>query len=207
MRRFPGNKQQAFTALVRPHLDRLYRLAFRLTGTREDAQDLVQDVMLKLYPQVDRLAGIDAPQTWLNRVLYNQFIDDQRRYCARRLRLVSGAELSANPDLAPAEGASTEDLVEGEFTIKRIEAAVARLSDKHRVIISLHDVEGYTLSEIAEITGVSLGTLKSRRHRARERLQEILSNGSDRTSITSRAVRGRENHELRSIPSKPGSVS
>lgn len=207
MRKFPGNKQQAFTALVRPHLDRLYRLAFRLTGTREDAQDLLQDVMLKLYPQMDRLAGIDAPQTWLNRVLYNHFIDDQRRYRARQLRLVSGAELSANPDLAPAEGASTEELVEGEFTIKRIEAAVARLSDKHRVIISLHDIEGYTLSEIAEITGVSLGTLKSRRHRARQRLQEFLDNGPDRAAITSSPSRGSENHELRSIPSKPGAAS
>ena len=96
MRKFPGDRQQAFTALVRPHLDRLYRLAFRLTGTREDAQDLVQDVMLKLYPQVDRLAGIDAPQTWLNRVLYNQFIDDQRRYRARRLRLVGWTLVAAN---------------------------------------------------------------------------------------------------------------
>lgn len=191
---------------MRPHLDRLYRLAFRLTGTREDAQDLVQDVMLKLYPQVGRLATIDAPQTWLNRVLYNQFIDDQRRYSARRLQLVSGAELSENPDLAPAEGASTEDLVDGEFTGKRLEVALAQLSDEHRVIISLHDIEGYTISEVAEITGVPLGTLKSRRYRARARLQEILSDGPDRASITSRTARGKENHELRSIPTKSGSV-
>lgn len=207
MRKSSGDNQQIFTALVRPHLDRLYRLAFRLTGAREDAQDLLQDVMLKLYPQVDRLAGIDTPATWLSRVLYNQFIDDRRRYTARRLRLLSDAELSANPDLAPANELSTEDLADGEFTFRRLEAAVAQLSDEQRMIISLHDIEGYTLPEVSEITGVSLGTLKSRRHRARERLQDFLSNGPDRASITCKPVRGEENHELRSIPSKSGALS
>lgn len=207
MSRSFNNKQQAFTAAVRPHLERLYRLAFRLTGNRDDAQDLVQDVMLKLYPQVDRLVEVDAPRTWLCRVLYNQFIDDQRKYSARRLRLVSHPQLSADPDLAPAAGTNLEDEAEGEMTIRRIEAAVAQLSEDHRVIISLHDVEGYTLSEIADFTGIPLGTLKSRRQRARNRLQEILGDGPDCGSITSKESRGETNHELRSIPSKPGSVS
>ena len=207
MGKIPDNRQQTFTALVRPHLDRLYRLAFRLTGTREDAQDLLQDVMLKLYPQVERLAAIDTPVTWLSRVLYNQFIDDQRRYAARRLHLLSDAELSANPDLAPANELGTEDLADSEFTMRRLEAAVAQLGEEQRVIISLHDIEGYTLSEIAEITGISLGTLKSRRFRARQRLQDLLSNGPDRASNTCKPVRGEENHELRAMPSKPGFVS
>ena len=207
MSKISDNKQQVFTSLVRPHLDRLYRLAFRLTGTREDAQDLLQDVMLKLYPQLDRLAGIDTPLTWLSRVLYNHFIDDRRRYTVRRLRLLNDAELSANPDLAPADELSTEDLADGEFTFRRLDAAMAQLSDEQRVIISLHDIEGYTLSEVSEITGVSLGTLKSRRHRARERLQDILSDGPDSASDTCKPARGEENHELRSIPSMSGILS
>ena len=196
----------SFTALVRPHLQQLYRLAYRLTEHREDAQDLVQDVLLKLHPQASKLAEIDSVATWLNRVLYNQFIDNQRRYARRRMRIVEHRDYSANPDIAAAEQASTEELVESEFTITRVQAALDQLSDDHKLIINLHDVEGYTLTEVAEITGVPLGTLKSRRHRARERLQRLLDEGPDSAVLTSKDNRGEENDALRSVPAQLGSV-
>ena len=179
-------RQQEFTAFVRPHLERLYRFAYRLTGHREDAQDLVQDVLLKAYAQADRLADIEVPLTWLSRVLYNRFIDNQRRYSARRLRLVTHDLLSSDPDLAASNEQSPEDQAASEYDIKRLETALARLSDDHRLIINLHDVEGYTMTEIAEITGISLGTLKSRRHRARQRLQNILDEGPESAEPASR---------------------
>lgn len=143
------NRQPSFTALIRPHLERMYRLAYRLTGHREDAQDLVQDVLLKLHAQTDRLAEVEAVATWLARVLYHQFIDNQRRYRSRRLTLVEDPVISADPDQAPAMEASTEELVQGEFTISRVMAAMEQLSDDHQLMIKLHDVEGYTISEIA----------------------------------------------------------
>lgn len=197
----------SFTALVRPHLERLYRLAYRLTQHREDAQDLVQDVLLKLHPQTDKMADIDSVATWLYRVLYNQFVDNQRRYARRRMRIVEHSDYSADPDIAPAEQASTEDLVEGEFTITRVQAALEQLSDDHQLIINLHDIEGYTLTEIAEITGVPHGTLKSRRHRARERLQVLLDEGPDSAVSASKDSRGEEYHALRPVPGKLGSIS
>ncbi len=201
------NRQPSFTALIRPHLERMYRLAYRLTGHREDAQDLVQDVLLKLHAQTDRLAEVEAVATWLARVLYHQFIDNQRRYRSRRLTLVEDPVISADPDQAPAMEASTEELVQGEFTISRVMAAMEQLSDDHQLMIKLHDVEGYTISEIAEITGIPLGTLKSRRQRARERLQILLDEGPDREVFTSEEDRGDENDELRSVPTQLGSVS
>lgn len=201
------NKQPSFTALIRPHLDRMYRLAYRLTGHREDAQDLVQDVLLKLHAQRDRLAEVEAVSTWIGRVMYNQFIDNLRRYKSRRLALVDDPAVSSDPDQAPATDASTEELAEGEFTINRVLAALERLSDDHQLIIKLHDVEGYTLTEVAEITGIPLGTLKSRRQRARERLQNLLDEGPDRAESTSRQYRGEENDELRPVPTQPGPVS
>ena len=206
MRSDSKKRQQSFTALVQPHLERMYRLAYRLTAHREDAQDLVQDVLLKLYPQSDRLAEVNAIGPWISRIVYNLFIDKQRQYASRRLRIVSHPELSADPDRAQALQASTEALVEGEFTINRLQTALAQLSDDHRVIINLHDVEGYTLTEVAEITGVSLGTLKSRRQRARERLQKLLDEGPDHEAITSKQDRGGNNHELRPISGKLGSI-
>jgi RNA polymerase sigma-70 factor (ECF subfamily) len=201
------NKQPSFTALIRPHLDRIYRLAFRLTGNRDDAQDLVQDVLLKLHGQRERLAEVDAVATWLARVTYNQFIDNLRRYKSRRLALVDDPVVSADPDQAPAAEASTEDLVEGEFTINRVLAALDQLSDDHQLVIKLHDVEGYTLTEMVEITGIPLGTLKSRRQRARERLQKLLDDGPESANPASEEDIGEKNDELRPVPTKPGPVS
>ena len=164
-------------------------------------------MLLKLHSQMDRLAEVEAAGTWLGRVMYNQFIDNQRRYKSRRLTLVDDPVFSADPDHAPSGEASTEDLVQGEFTITRVTAAIEQLSDEHQLIIKLHDVEGYTITEIAEITGIPHGTLKSRRQRARERLQDLLDEGPDRAVFTSGEGRGEENDELRSIPAQLGSVS
>lgn len=173
------NSPQSFSELIRPHLERMYRLAFRLTGNQHDTQDLVQDVMLKLYPQHKRLLELDIVAPWLGKVVYRQFIDNRRRYVARSMHIVYDHDYSGDPDLAPALQISTEDLVDAEFNITRLESAVAKLSEDHRLIINLHDVEGYTISEIAEITGIPMGTLKSRRQRARERLQNLLGEGPD----------------------------
>lgn len=198
--------QQTFTGLIRPHLERMYRLAYRLTGHREDAQDLVQDVLLKLYPQCDRLAEVETIAPWLCRVLFRQFVDNKRRYAVRNLRIVSHEELSADPDLAPALQASTENLADNELNIIRLQAALARLNEDHRLIINLHDVEGYSLPEIAEITGVPMGTIKSRRQRARQRLQQLLDEGPDGASHACRQDESEKNDELRSTQRKLESI-
>lgn len=199
--------QRSFTAVVRPHLERIYRLAFRFTGNRDDAQDLVQDVLLKLYSRVDQLAEVEAVATWLGRVVYNQFVDNRRRYKVRHLHIVDDPNLATNPDQAAAEQASTEDLVAGEITRAHIESALQQLSHDHRLIIMLHDVEGYTLTEVAEITGIPIGTVKSRRHRARERLEKLLDDGPGGPFFASEDTRGDTNHAMRSMPEKPESTS
>lgn len=177
MRDGDQHSRQSFSELIRPQLERMYRLAYRLTRNQHDAQDLVQDVLLKLYPQRKKLIEVDLITPWIGTVVYRQFVDNRRRYAAKRLHIVSDDALSVDPDLAAAEQASTEELADAEFNINRLESAVAQLSEDHRLIINLHDVEGYTISEIAEITGIPMGTVKSRRQRARERLQELLDEG------------------------------
>jgi len=177
MRDGDHHSRQSFSELIRPELERMYRLAYRLTGNQHDAQDLVQDVLLKLYPQRKKLIEVDLITPWIATVVYRQFVDNRRRYAAKRLHIVSDDAVSVDPDLAAAEQPSTEELADAEFNIIRLESAVAQLSEDQRLIINLHDVEGYTISEIAEITGIPLGTLKSRRQRARERLQNLLDEG------------------------------
>lgn len=170
-----GNPTDAeFEALIRPHLDRLYRLAYRLTLTVADAQDLVQDVLVKLYPRRDELTSIDDLKPWLSRVLYNQFVQQTRRYRSQRLRVVLGGDGDpmdslVGPGEDPAEGALRS------FDITEVRAALGKLSEEHRTVLLMHDAEGYKIEEIQTITGIPAGTVKSRLHRARARLRELLT--------------------------------
>ena len=164
---------------MRPHLERLYRLAWRLTGRKAEAEDLFQELLIRAYGKHDKLVNIDEPGSWLARVMYNLFIDERRRFARRRLHTVEESELSGD-GLAGLPGA--EDPVQNVQRLQRLErldAALSQLSDEHRAIVLLHDTESYKLSEIHELMNIPVGTVKSRLHRARARLREIL--GEDGT--------------------------
>ena len=160
----------SFDTLLRPHLSRLYRLAYRLTGSVADAEDLLQDVLVKLYERRNELDSIDSLDVWAGRVLYNRFVDQARRYARRRM-----VSLTERADLEP----STADAMpeSAGVDIRRVWAAVERLSAEQREVLLLHDAEGYKFVEIQQVTGVPVGTLKSRLHRARARLRELLDGG------------------------------
>lgn len=157
-----------FEVLVRPHLERLYRLAYRFTGTRADAEDLVQELCVRLFPKLESLERVDQPGPWLARALHNLFVDQLRRQARSPLEPV--AEV---PDVE-AEAPGPERLAMAEMDGERIEAAMAQLPPEQRAVIAWHDLEGYTLEELAESREVPLGTLKSRLHRARASLREKL---------------------------------
>ena len=172
-------QSHVFERLVRPHFDRLYRLAWRLTGSRPEAEDLFQELLIKAYGTLDQLVEIEEPGSWLCRVMYNLFVDQHRRFVRRRMHIVEEG-------LLPGEGiegiAGELDPVEDSERldrIRRLDRALAVLSEEHRVIVLLHDTEGYKLSEISELMGTPEGTVKSRLHRARARLRQIL--GEDGT--------------------------
>jgi len=168
--------KQTFEKLVRPHFDRLYRLAYRLTGRKAEAEDLFQELLIKAFGKLDDLVTIDEPGSWLSRVMYNLFIDQQRRFARSRMHTVEEGFL-------PADGldgfASDQDPVRDNQRLeklKMLDLALAKLSNEHRIVVLLHDTEGYKLKEIQELTGTPVGTVKSRLHRARARLREILTN-------------------------------
>ncbi len=170
----PRDDRARFSALLEPELPRLYRLALRLTGTRVDAEDLLQDVLLKAWPMLDELEALDQPGPWLARVLYHRFVDERRRFARRRLRIVDEAELPAQRiDALADSGDDLHDYVRRE-QLALLEQAIESLAESQRLVLLMHDVEGYTLPEIHSITGEALGTLKSRLHRARRRLRELL---------------------------------
>lgn len=163
-----------FERVLQPHFDRLYRLAWRLAGRRAEAEDLFQDLLIKVFGKLDQLVAIEEPGPWLSRVMYNLFIDERRRFARRRMHTVEegalpgdGLEGLPGPD-DPADEPRRAERREW------LQTALAQLSDEHRVVVLLHDAEGYKLNEIQELTGTPVGTLKSRLHRARARLREIL---------------------------------
>jgi len=166
---------QTFERLVRPHFDRLYRLAWRLTGSKGEAEDLFQELLIKAFGKLDELVHIEEPGSWLSRVMYNLFIDEQRRFRRRRLHTVEEGQLPGE-GLAGLPGPGGPDYDNQRLEqIRRLDAALAKLSDEHRIVVLLHDTEGYKMTEIQELTGVPVGTIKSRLHRARARLREILT--------------------------------
>jgi RNA polymerase sigma-70 factor (ECF subfamily) len=170
-----SDHNSAFEKLVRPHFDRLYRLAWRLTGQKAEAEDLFQELLIKAYGKLDDLVQIDEPGSWLSRVMYNLFIDERRRFARRRMHTVEEGEM-AGDGLAGLPGPDSPEFDQQRYErIQRLDAALSKLSDDHRVIVLLHDTEGYKLKEIQELIGIPVGTVKSRLHRARARLREILT--------------------------------
>jgi RNA polymerase sigma factor (sigma-70 family) len=176
-------RQQLFDRLMRPHLRRLYRFAFHLTRSAGDAEDLLQDVLLKLFGRVDELSSIADLAPWASRVLFNHHVDLRRRSRQRRLFVVPwtarerGAEMPGPEEIpAPAPGPDCDAAL--ALDIERLQRALAQLSEEHRIVVLLHDAEGCKLEEIAAMTGVPTGTVKSRLHRARERLRALTDDGT-----------------------------
>ena len=172
-------RESRFDSLVRPHLDRLYRLAYRFTHSREDAEDLVQNLLIKLLPQEERLAALDLPGPWLARALYHLYIDQTRQ--RRRQEAALGSRLAdddALDSLVDEVSDSPEQAVERNQREGRLQAALSALSTDHRALIAWHDMEGYTLDELAVQLQVPLGTLKSRLHRGRANLRALLEDPS-----------------------------
>jgi len=160
-----------FEILLRPFIPFLYKLAWRFTRTQADAEDLVQDLLSKLYPRLDELEKIENLRAWLARVLYRQYVD--------RLRLQSRSPVDIaytgmDSDDEQEIPTSTRPEQEQAQLMVQIERLLPRLNDDQRLLLILHDVEGYTLTEIQDITETPIGTLKSRLNRARKKLRDLM---------------------------------
>lgn len=146
-----------------------------MTGQKAEAEDLFQELLIKAFGKLDELVQIDEPGSWLSRMMYNLFIDERRRYARQRLHTVAEGEMSGDGIAGlPGDDNPVRDQERLE-RLSKLDAALSRLSDEHRTIVLLHDTEGYKLSEIQDLMDIPVGTVKSRLHRARARLRDILS--------------------------------
>lgn len=166
-----------FAKLIREHYRALHRAAYRLTRSTADAEDLVQEVCLRAYPRVGEIEQLEQPRGWLLRVLYRLFIDLRRRYEHRHVRAIDEEEEFVSADPGPAEEADRA------LDRWRVEEAWRHLNSEQRLLLALHDVEGYSLREIQGLTGLKEGTIKSRLHRARVRLGRFLQRDAVEPSL------------------------
>lgn len=163
----PDNR---FEQLVRPYIEGLYRFAFRLSQSQHDAEELVQLLLTKLYPKVDQLEKIERLRPWLSRALFNLYVDSFRKKQVEATIFTTDTEGddTATSTLSPAAHTGNEEMK------TLLSSAIQQLSHDHRVVILLHDAEGYTLKELETILQTPIGTLKSRLNRARTNLKELL---------------------------------
>ena len=174
--RTPGTRDGAEWAapswdeVVEQHSARVYRLAYRLTGDRHDAEDLTQEVFVRVF----RSLSSYTPGTfegWLHRITTNLFLDQARRKAKIRFdAFAEGAETripsrAVTPDFAVLEGIFDDD----------VESALAALPPDFRAAVVLCDIEGLSYEEISDVLGLKLGTVRSRIHRGRAMLRKALA--------------------------------
>jgi len=147
----------------------LYTVAYRLTGNREDAEDLVQEVLLRVRRGLETYQP-GSMEGWLSRIATNAFLDDVRR----RRRRPEG-RLPEDPDwvLPPAGGA--DEALATEVLPDDVQAAIQRLPEDFRAAVVLCDVVGLSYQEIGKSLGIPVGTVRSRIHRGRALLREVLT--------------------------------
>jgi RNA polymerase sigma-70 factor (ECF subfamily) len=166
MQRHIEGDPDAFGEIMRRHRDRLWAVAVRTLGNPEDAADALQDALINAFRRAGSFRAESAVTTWLHRIVVNACIDRVRRSAARpSVVLVDDVDV-ASPGLDP-----------GTQTALRLDvaAALATLPDEQRVPLVLVDMEGYPVSEVAEMLGCPVGTVKSRCARARARLLPLLT--------------------------------
>ena len=158
--------RSATRALYDAHVDRVHRLAFRLTGDDDLARELTQETFIRAFQQLPRFRGDSALATWLYRVTVSVASNMRRRYRRRERE----TDLTAAADLADgAPPHADPDLRD------RMAAAIDALPEIYRTTFVMHDVEGYTHPEIAKVLGVAEGTSKSRLFIARGMLRSALA--------------------------------
>lgn len=160
-------------AVVEQHSDRVFRLAYRLTGNRPDAEDLTQEVFVRVFRSLDTFTETSTGsfEGWLHRITTNLFLDQARR--RQRVRFDQLSTERADQLAAPAPGPAAAI---GDRTFDDdIEHALAQLPLDFRVAVVLCDIEGMSYDEIADIVGVKVGTVRSRIHRGRTQLRDLLA--------------------------------
>jgi len=170
-----------FARLLAAHQDKLYRVAYRMAGHHEDAQDLLQDVLLEAYRSFKKFQRGTYFDKWLYRIMTNTFIDRQRHrkrvgYVESLDAPVPGGEDGANlgRDIPDWTDEPAERVLRDKFD-EPVQKALDALAPEFRMVLILSDVEEFSYEEISEMMDTPIGTVRSRLHRARAMMRQKLT--------------------------------
>ena len=179
--RLVARDESAFNELVVTYQRRVFALVFRMLGRRDEAEDLAQEVFVQVFKAIDQFRGDSKLSTWIYRIAVN-LCKNRTKYLSRR-HANDQDDVDAMADRLPFSAAKgvivggisrPDELVEGmqlEVVVKR---AIAQIEPEFREVLILREVEDMSYEEIAEVTGLADGTVKSRIHRARAQLRAIV---------------------------------
>lgn len=164
----------AFGELVLRYQDRLYNTVIRLVDSSEDARDVVQESFLHAYQSLHTFKGDSLFFTWLYRIAVNTAISIKRKQ-RHVLRIQAGSDdkNAINP-VDPAESNRPGHAIEMAEEERKVHDALGKLSTEHRAVLVMKDMEGMKYEEMAEVLGVPVGTIRSRLHRARLEIRDLL---------------------------------
>lgn len=169
---------RAFDELVERYHGRIYGLTYNMTSNREDAEDLTQDVFVKAFEALPRFKGKSSFYTWLYRIAVNKTINYRKKRNRNRALSLDQFDQEIKTDDAyhdlTSKGSPLRNINLTELQ-ERLNAALQKLSDKHRTVVVMHDMQGVPHEEIAKVVGASVGTVRSRLFYARRQMQTELS--------------------------------
>ncbi len=160
--------KDSFGRLLGEHIEHLYAIAYRLTGQAANAEDLLQELVIRLYQQRDNITQLANPRAYLVRSLHNLYVDAWR---STKNSPLSNAEDIDGVSPLVKEQSNPEQIANNERLAERVHIALQKLPPERRIMVVLHDIHGYSMPELASILNLPLGTVKSRLHRARAALR------------------------------------
>lgn len=172
-------QMEAFEELLWRYEKKTYNLAVRLMGNHADASDAAQEAMVRVYTRLRHFRGDSLFSTWLFRVVTNTCLDELRRRGRQRLTYcdtpLGGGESNEILRQVVDPGAPLCELAEQKEVQALVHNALSALPTEYRTVIVLRDIRGHSYHEMADMLGASLGTIKSRLHRARQALKAVLT--------------------------------
>ena len=177
--RLQANEDAAYDELVRVYHASIFHVAYRMLGDSSDAADAVQEIFLKVFRNIQRFRGDSSLKTWIYRIAFSEILN-RLRWWKRRFRSSTVSLDDQQDGKGPyihlaAPTPSPLQVLESKERENAIQLALTKLSSEHRSIVILRDIEGFSYSEIADILGVSTGTVKSRLARARMDMKKALA--------------------------------
>ena len=169
-----------FEKLVREHQNSIYRVAYRLCGTQDEAEDLIQETLIEAYESFPRFRRGTHFDRWVFRIMRNTFIDGVRRKPKVRIESLDTGAPGAEGESRAREIVDLGSAPDADLMAKTldepIQIALETLPEEFRLIVVLADIEGLSYEEVSEVAGCPIGTVRSRLHRGRAILKEKLKN-------------------------------